>query len=375
MRTRRLSGFLFVSLALFAVPVHAQEVVPAPEVVLVDPNLPVLKWSGYIQGQFEMHEESEDELDPSTRFNFDCFLVRRGRIKLEARIFQHALFMMQIDATTSGVSLRDAVAAIEEPWTAWKWELAVGLFKNPWGFEVLQSSGDRVFPERSQVARFLFPGERDVGVRLKGSYGVLNLAFALVNGNPIGESLFPGRDPNSHKDLVGRVGVAAGPVEAGVSGYVGTQLLPGSPATEDPDTDEVPSENVNRLRLGGDVRLKIDIPQVGPFELLVEGTFAHVADSNRPTSAVDAFGGYVGVIQHWKDRFGVAFRFDVLDRNLDVNGDLVMVLEPVLLFYPWPAVRISLAYDIILEQDRNEEAALGGHVDNNIFTARMQVKF
>ena len=81
----------------------------------------------------------------------------------------------RFDATGDGVALRDAEASFhltnENPWfpsaTQWELKLTMGQFKVPFGFEVLQSSGDRELPERTAVIRALFPGERDRGLRLQ----------------------------------------------------------------------------------------------------------------------------------------------------------------------------------------------------------------
>ena len=39
----------------------------------------------------------------------------------------------------------------------------MGLFKIPFGFEIIQSDRDRLFMERANVMRALFPGEYDAG--------------------------------------------------------------------------------------------------------------------------------------------------------------------------------------------------------------------
>lgn len=344
-------------------------------------------WSGYIQGQYEVHDDSENEIDGTTLENADRFLIRRGRLKLQYDGIEHARFMMQIDATTTGVSLRDAVASIFEPWTSFELELAAGVFKNPFGFEVLQSSGDRVFPERSQLGRTLYPGERDLGVRLSGKRDILRFAFALVNGNPIGDRAFPGRDPNSYKDFVGRIGIATSLLDVGVSGHVGTEFQPGSPAVDasttwrdenrdaavDPNevttTDAEPavsSENATRMRAGLDVQLHYEIDGFGKLEVLGEIALAHRGETDL-ADAADLLAGYFGVVQHYGHLAGLAFRVDFLDPNLDEGSDQTIILEPVLLLYPVKAVRVSLAYDIVLEQGEAER--------NNVLTARMQVKF
>jgi hypothetical protein len=387
-----------------ATPTRSSEVpapaAPAPEPAPIaaaveeteDPSaaiaaLEAFHWSGYIQGQYEAHDDSENEVDGTTLGNMDRFLVRRGRLKLQYDGIEHARFMIQIDATSTGVSLRDAVASVMEPWTGWDFELAAGLFKNPFGFEVQQSSGDRVFPERSLLGRTLYPGERDVGVRLAGKHDLFRFALALMNGDPIGERAFPGRDPSSYKDLVGRVGIATSLVDVGVSGHVGTEFQPGTAETDaetiwvdanedavvdtaevttTPAAEAVSSENATRLRLGFDAQLHHEIAGLGRLEVLAEVAYAQRGETDL-AGKQGLFSGYLGVVQHWQDRAGIGLRAEMFDPNLDAGDDRVIVLEPVLLAYPVPAVRLSLAYDIVLE-----EAA---SVDNNVFTARMQVKF
>lgn len=380
------NSLLVVLLGLLSVPLPCvAQGQPEPSAAIA--ALEAFHWSGYIQGQYEVHGDSENEVEGTSLQNEDRFRVRRGRLKLQYDGIEHARFLIQLDATSEGVSLRDAVASVTEPWTCWDLELAVGLFKNPFGFEVLQSSADRVFPERSALGRTLYPGERDVGLRLSGNHGPFRVALALVNGNPIGDRVFPGRDPNSYKDLVGRLGIATSLVDVGVSGHVGTEFQAGAAATEaetvwvdangdaivdstevtnTPAADAVSSENATRLRLGFDAQLHHEIAGLGKLEVLAEIAYAQrsgtdLADKRRLVT------GYVGFVQHWRDRAGIALRAEMSDPDLDTDGDRLVVLEPVLLAYPVPAVRLSVAYDIVLEQH--------GSVANDVFTARMQVKF
>ena len=49
----------------------------------------------------------------------------------------------------------------------------------------------------------LFPGRRDLGAKLSGSWSFLRYAVAVMNGNPLGDASLPGRDPNRAKDVVG----------------------------------------------------------------------------------------------------------------------------------------------------------------------------
>jgi len=64
--------------------------------------------------------------------------------------------------------------------------LTVGLFKIPFGFEVMERDRDRIFTERSTFIRALFPGEYDLGARLAGGWRFVRYALAVQNGEPIG---------------------------------------------------------------------------------------------------------------------------------------------------------------------------------------------
>ena len=91
--------------------------------------------------------------------------MRRARLKT-TYVGTLSEYVLQFDATGDGVVLRDAEASFhitnENPWfpsaTEWELKLTMGQFKVPFGFEVLQSSGDRELPERTSVIRALYPG-------------------------------------------------------------------------------------------------------------------------------------------------------------------------------------------------------------------------
>ena len=79
----------------------------------------------------------------------------------------------------------------------------MGLFKIPFGFEVMERDRDRIFTERSTFIRALFPGEYDLGARLAGGWRFVRYALAVQNGEPIGENTFPVRDPTRPKTSLG----------------------------------------------------------------------------------------------------------------------------------------------------------------------------
>src|SRR5262249_32961587 len=147
----------------------------------------------------------------------------------------------------------------------------------------------RFFLERTTTARALFPGTYDLGFRIGGAYRFLRYAFAVSNGEPVGESSFPGRDPNAAKDFVWRIGVDASPasflrIRAGVSALSGTGFHQGTPATKDtliwrdangdgivqiteiqviPGAPATPSQSYHRFALGADLGLTARVPVLG----------------------------------------------------------------------------------------------------------------
>ena len=102
----------------------------------------------------------------------------------------------------------------------------VGIFKIPFGFEIGQSDYNRLFAERSNLEKAFFLGEYDLGARLAGGWRFVRYALAVQNGEPLGESTFPGRDPNAAKDVVGRLGMTSA-LGAGVDFQAGFSALTG----------------------------------------------------------------------------------------------------------------------------------------------------
>src|SRR5690606_3807210 len=111
-----------------------------------------------------------------------------------------------------------------------------------------------------------------------------------MNGDPIGERTFPGRDPNESKDLVFRVGGAAEvgdgvQIEGGLSGLTGRGFHEGQPASKDvlqwqdsnadgivdqtteltviPGSPATPSSSFKRFAVGADLRVTITLPRLG----------------------------------------------------------------------------------------------------------------
>ena len=157
-----------------------------------------LKISGYIQAQWLLNDKDHVTANEPT----NSFWIRRARIKFTYQALDGVKFVLQPDFSTGNLSLKDAYAVVNLPKlkdiTLW-----AGQF-NRTNYEVEYSSSQREVLERSKVIRALYPGEREVGVKLeyKGSEIPLKVQFMAMNGN------FTGAQPvdyDSKKDLMGRL--------------------------------------------------------------------------------------------------------------------------------------------------------------------------
>ena len=173
-----------------------------------------LSLGGFAQTDLSVRQSSSDQLNNSTGepLNQNRFVLRRARLRTE---IDRGLVTgaLELDGNTvNGPQMRvlNAEGTLRIPPVGTGPSLlglTVGLFKIPFGWEVIQSDRDRLFLERSIAAQELFPGEYDLGARLAGGWRYIRYALAVQNGEPIGEKTFPVRDPNNAKDVTGRVGV------------------------------------------------------------------------------------------------------------------------------------------------------------------------
>jgi hypothetical protein len=345
----------------------------APPRALVVSGFAHLDWVAFRQS-------SEAELNPSTRepLNDDRFVVRRARIRVESdQGYVHGA--VELDANTiRGLQVRpwNAEASIKWPSrTRYRGPAAVaqettdepfvivstGLLMTPFGFDVPERANQRPFLERSTMSTELVPQSYDLGLRVLGGYRFVNYALAIVNGDPIGESTFPGRDPNKSKDLVFRVGASTEVLrgvrfDAGFSGLTGRgfhkgngpskdqlvwrdqnedglvqqtelQVLTGAPAT--------PSQGFQRFALGADARAHVRIPVLGELRLsaelvraknLARGTFP--ADPIATSRDLRELGLVVSGTQELTRWALVGVRYDTFDPDADAREQRPFALVP-----------------------------------------------
>jgi hypothetical protein len=380
-----------------------------------------LRLTGYFQAQYETHQDSEDQLAiGGAPLNQDRFVLRRARLKLE-RDWAYGGVMFEVDANT--VHGPAFVAQHAEISLAYRDEqqhpfvqLTGGLFDNPFGWEVVESPRDRPFMERSFASRGFFPAEPDLGVRLSGQVAWFRYAVAVVNGQPLGDRTgFVLQDPNAHKDIVGRVGVAvdASPavqVRGGVSVLNGKGFHAGSDPTKNtlvwkdsnengqldngeeraaPGTAAVPSQNFDRWALGADLELELRA-RFGTTKLTGEVTAGSDMDRNvfiadPITTGYDEreLGGYVSLIEEFSFGAIVGFRYDTYNPDSDFldssrlgkfipASETVTTYAPLLGFQVPHHARLVAEYDFIHDAMARDVEGVPTDKKNNIFTVRLQ---
>lgn len=356
--------------------------------------------SGYVHMDWVVfRQSSQDEVTQAGEpLNEDRFLLRRARLRAERdQGLFHGAF--ELDANTiQGLQVRPVNAEASFKWpadrtyarTPWAYDpstprvgseapstgaarpnastsepwfmVTAGLFRTPFGYEVAESERDRPWLERSTMSSALFPQSFDLGLRVVGGFRFLRYALGIMNGAPIGERTFPGRDPNESKDLVFRIGGATAVtsgfiVEGGVSGVTGRGFHAGQPATKDliqwqdsnadgivdntteiqviPGSPATPSESFKRFAVGADLRATITLPALGDLHLRAEVVRASnldrglfVSDPVVATRDLRQLGYYVGASQEITQWALVGVRYDRYDPDADAREQEPFALVP-----------------------------------------------
>jgi hypothetical protein len=339
-----------------------------------------LKFSGYVQGRFVYQDPDYDEADAEVKLSegFSRFTVRRARLKATYGGDLGQL-VLQIDASPTGVALRDAEATLFIPGTEKNMSLTLGQMKVPFSYEVLQSSTDREFPERSRAVASLIAGERDRGLRFSGKFGVVRVLAGFFDGNGVGNSGFVGVDNDKEKDLIGRLSFDLKWLTGGVSGWYGTTL--GKRTGANPDATR---KAYKRTRIGADAQLSLDLVPVGATAVKAE----YIAGKTYQRNNVEQFdlpasGWWAMVVQNLGASNAVALRYDYFDfengRSPTESGsrlgsnNAIGTLGIAAIRNFGEAVKVTAAYEVPVTA--TAEAGTAEDPSDNLFTVQLQVRY
>ena len=393
-----------------------------------------LKITGYIQAQWQL-ADTAGAVTPYSGGAFPIatdnrFMIRRGRVKFT---YENELstYVLQIDATEKGVSLKDAYVAVKDPWAQFV-TLTAGVFNRPFGYEIAYSSSSRETPERARIFQNLFPGERDLGAMLtlqpkKGTrFDWIKLDAGFFTGNGINPEF------DSKKDFIGHLSFAkANKSETikfggGISYYnghvfQGTKYVysPGEAIdVTQPGLVDSTASNKNgfakRQYMGFDAQLSVHSP-IGFTTVRAEyitgqqpsakATNASVSGSTLPnydTYIRKVSGGYVYFIQNiGQTKNQLVVKYDWLDPNTKVSGADIMSKSSAgkntalgtadikfnTIGFGWnyrfnSQVKLMAYYEIVKNETTglspvglNRTLDTSKDLKDNVFTLRVQYKF
>ena len=383
---------------------------------------------GFVQADGVVYSSaSVDELNFSTGapLNETRFAIRRARLRVDAD-YGYVAGSMELDGNTiNGPVARIIDGEVSACWPrCGRFEetpplamATIGLQRIPFGFEVQEKDYIRLFLERSNAARAFFPGEYDLGVRVQGGWRALRWQAAVMNGNPAGAKQFALVDPTASKDFLGRVGAVARvhgvDIVGGVSGLWGTGFSRGSATTKatlvwrDANADGLvditeivgvvgqpatPSRTFTRYGLGGDLRLSVPLPWVGPLTVYGEVMWAtnldralYVADPITNGGDLRELGWYVAVTQQLTRWCAVGVRYDRYDPDSDARQQAGATIVPrdktfatlsIVAAVMWqPYARFSVEWDHSTNALGVGVTGAGTTLGGDVVTLRGQVVF
>jgi len=346
-------------------------------------KLTKIKVSGYIQAQFESYQEDLIKInDPN-----NTIYIRRARIKFTYEATDGIKFVLQPDFSTGNLSLKDAYAVVSIPKLK-SLSLWAGQF-NRLNYEVEYSSSQREVMERSRMIRTLYPGEREIGLKLEyvPTQIPFKLQLAMLNGNFSGKEA---KDIDSRKDFMARAtysfklpGAGIG-IDAGVHGYYGSLMAKTKYVLNyENQMDSIsisPGSYLDKQWIGGEIQLFFDL--LGGMSLKGEyiiGKNAFQGDSKTNPYKIKNFAGYYAYfIKNIGKKNQFVARFDYFDPNSKLSGDeagkdiAYNTLALAWQYYLNDNIRMTLQYEIPWNETNSTTS---DELKDNVLGIRIQAKF
>jgi hypothetical protein len=350
-----------------------------------------IKISGYVQAQWESLGKDLVKTNDAT----NNFYIRRARIKFTYEALDGVKFVIQPDFSTGNLSLKDAYAVVNIPklkdFTLW-----AGQFNRP-DYEVEYSSSQREVLERSRIIRAIYPGEREIGVKLEYIGSTIPLKFQLMamNGNFTGAQA---KDVDSKKDLMGRLVYSVKLPAAGIGIDFGPNFYyGGNRAKTNPyilqsngiaDSINV-GDYLGKKWMGGEFQIFADflggmaikgeyISGLNSSVSTIASTATIVQKKADPNKLKNFSGYYIYLIKNIGPKNQFVAKYDFYDPNTKLSGDAAKndlyykTLTLAWQYYLNDNIRLSLNY----EMPENETNTTNTKdLNDNILGIRIQAKF
>jgi phosphate-selective porin len=351
-----------------------------------------IKVSGYIQAQWESYGA---DLEKSNGYS-NTYYIRRARIKFTYEALDGVKFVLQPDFSTGNLTLKDAYAVVNIPklknWTLW-----AGQMNRP-DYEVEYSSSQREVLERSRVVRTIYPGEREIGVKLEYIGTTIPLKFQLMamNGNFTGTQA---KDVDSRKDIMARLVYSIKIPGAGIGIDLGPNVYYGGNLSKNNKYFKNSNGTLDSLKsvwryldknwVGGEAQIFADVlgglaikgeymagKNSTPSAVALTATRAQMLAS--PSTYNNFSGYYVYFIKNIGNKNQFVAKYDYYDPNTKLSGDAAgsnvyyKTWTLAWQYYLNDNIRITLNY----EMPKNEiNAANPTDKKDNTLGIRIQAKF
>jgi hypothetical protein len=387
-----------------------------------------LKFSGYIQPQFQVAQEkgiksySGGDFLPNVN---NRFMLRRGRFRVDYIHFSEGKgpsvqFVFQFDGSEKGFFTRDFWGRIMEN----KYQLfsfTAGIFARPFSYELNLGSGDRESPERGRMSQTLTKVERDVGAMVSfeprkkdNKLRYLKIDAGIFNGPGLNATA----DFDSHKDFISRIALKPYPLAKNITFSAAASYFNGGMLQNTKFIYQTKTVGGNKIFVvdssvsnlgkiaprkyyGADAQVKFKHKK-GATELRAEfvtGTqTATEASSETPAALLTGTdghyirkfnGAYFYFLQNISNpHHQLGVKYDWYDANTDVKGTDIgkpgtninatnikyTTLGFGYIYYVNENVKLVLWYDRVM----NEKTQLPGFtkdVKDDVFTCRLQFRF
>ncbi|HQQ92947.1 MAG TPA: hypothetical protein PLQ93_00215 [Bacteroidia bacterium] len=386
-----------------------------------------LKINGWIQAQYQYTDttgvKNYDGGDFPANVN-SRFMLRRARVKFTytSGLVQ---YVFQLNATERFVNIADFYGKVSEPWTKWL-ALQVGMTNRPFGYDIQMSSQYRESPERARYTQVLTPNERDMGAEIIAEAPVgsklrgLTVTAGFFNGTGLTIPAVNISDIDSKKDFIGRAAYYSHTKNDrikygfGFSHYNGYERIANNIyynsigsvngndlvfKAADTSATSYKDKYAKRVYYGGEALFSFKWP-AGTTTLRGEYVFGtqpgSATDSKSPqvpTTGATYFrpfnSSYVFFIQQiGKSKHELVVKYEFYDPNSKVSGNQIdpgkgftaadIRYHALGLGYNFNMnenCKFMFYYNMVTNETSTKLAGFSRDLPDNIFTARLQVRF